>query len=530
MPQFIVNYPDFDESSRSAAPIADSGEPRMRMLRSGLGLLMILMALFVMIQYSTSGVLSPDFYLHILNGEWILGHYTLPEKDVFTWTVAGSPYVLTQWGGEVLMAFAWLLGGGWGTKVLTAVVACSLLYVMFRAANIQFNDVFGSTATTVLLAGGTLLSLQARPEIFSFLLFAIVVLIAEHWRENRRTKMLLWLPPILMLWVNLDGAYMLGLMYLVIATVGMGLGQAVKSKTPQAFWRVTPFAIAALVATIATLVNPYGAGAWSASMAMVKSAAAQSAVITDLATPSLGDQAGVQLAIVVIMMAAAAGFSRRRLRTEEFLVFAGFLIFGFAAKGNVPYFMMAMVPVLSRLGAATDFADRMRPQFERKTSLLVQAGVMVCALPILFLSGVAVKEQGEKTFRKTFSVPALNFLVDHKMTDRVMHGFDGGGYFAYSAGMKIFADHRTQLYGSRFVSGYVNAVNGREGYLEFVRSWDPKVILLPSAAPLKTLMSLTGKYGIVYDAGGDAILAKRGVGYDDLIAGFTQVPLKLTQR
>ena len=492
--------------------------PHSSVIKSGLGLLMVLMALFVMIQYSTSGVLNPDFHLHILNGQWIIGHYALPERDIFTWTASGMPYVLTQWGSEVIMAIAWLLAGGWGTKVLTALVACGLLYVMYRTANIQFRDVFGSTAATVLLAGGTLLSLQARPEIFSYLLFAGIVLVTECWREDGRNKALFWLPPILMVWANLDGGYVVGLLFLVISTIGMGIGFGFKNHSPREFWRVSPFAIATLVAGIVTMINPYGVGSWDAVLSAARSASAQSAVVSEWASPTLGDRAGIQLAIVVIMMAAAAGFSRRRLRTEEFLIFAAFLVFGFAAKANVPFFMMTMVPILSRLGAATDFADWARPKVERKTSLVAQVTVAVVALPILFLSGIVIKEEGEKSFRKTFSIPALVFLVENKMTDRVMHGFDGGGYFAYSAGMKTFADRRTQLFGNRFITGYDNAVNGREGYLDFIRAWDPKAIVLPTASPLKTLLTAGGGYGVVFDSSTDAIITKRGIGHDDLIA------------
>jgi hypothetical protein len=229
----------------------------------------------------------------------------------------------------------------------------------------------------------------------------------------------------------------------------------------------------------------------------------------------------------MVMMAAVAGFSKRRLRVEEFLVFAAFLVFGFIARKNVPFFMIAMVPILSRLGAATTVSDWLRQSTSRKSSLLAQAFVIAIMLPLLMLTGVAIKDRGEKTFRRAFSVAALDFLVANKMTDRVMHGFDVGGYFAYSTGMKVFADRRTQLYGVPFVERYVNAMNGRPGYAEFIAAWNPKSILVPNDSPLKALLSATGQYGVVFDSGSDAILAKRGVGYDALITQYQHLPIKV---
>lgn len=57
-----------------------------------------------------SGVTDPDYYWHVLYGEWILDHKALPTTDFWSWTNFGKPYVLTQWLGEVAMGMANQLG------------------------------------------------------------------------------------------------------------------------------------------------------------------------------------------------------------------------------------------------------------------------------------------------------------------------------------------------------------------------------------------------------------------------------------
>lgn len=482
---------------------------KIDMLHSGIGLLLTLMALFILTQYGTSGVLNPDFYLHILNGEWMLGHLALPERDVFSWTSPEAAYMLPQWGSEIVMTVSWLLGGAWGTKIMTAAVACTMLYVMYRVALIQFKSPLGAFAATVLLAGGTLLSLQAQPAVFSYLIFSLVVLVSEIWRERGGRKILYWLVPLFILWANMDYWYVLGFAYLGIITIGMGVGFAIKSGKADDFWRVTPFAIATLVAGFLTIINPYGIAAWDNAYVSIGAALVARDVFSDWASPALASRGGLQIMIVILMLTAAAGFSRRRLRAEEFMAFALFLTVGMASRASVPFFMIAMVPILSRLSTTTQLLDWIRDQMDGECSVKPQLIVLALSVPVMFMLAVVVKQSGEQTFRDTNAVGALDFMVKNNLTERVMHGIDESGYFAYSTGMKLFIDRRAQLYGSSFYTEYLNAINGRPGYIEFINKWNPQAVLVPTEAPLRSLLiTSNGPYRLVYESSGSSIFVR----------------------
>ena len=46
---------------------------------------------------AASGAVDPDVYWHILYGHWILDHLALPASDMWSWTMPGKNYSLTQW-------------------------------------------------------------------------------------------------------------------------------------------------------------------------------------------------------------------------------------------------------------------------------------------------------------------------------------------------------------------------------------------------------------------------------------------------
>lgn len=55
---------------------------------------------------ASSGSVDPDVYWHLLYGHWILDHLALPTADMWSWTMPGKNYNLTQWLGEVAIAAA----------------------------------------------------------------------------------------------------------------------------------------------------------------------------------------------------------------------------------------------------------------------------------------------------------------------------------------------------------------------------------------------------------------------------------------
>src|SRR5215469_11243154 len=71
-----------------------------------------------------------DPYWHIAAGRWIIAHRAVPHQDVFSFSMAGAPWVPHEWLSEVIIAavYDWL---GWaGLVVGTAAVFATTLTLL----------------------------------------------------------------------------------------------------------------------------------------------------------------------------------------------------------------------------------------------------------------------------------------------------------------------------------------------------------------------------------------------------------------
>ena len=87
-----------------------------------------------------------------------------------------------------------------------------------------------------------------RCHLFTFVLFALWILILESYRVNNKKYLLFLLPPIMLIWANTHGGCLSGLGILVLYTVGEALNKK----------DYRPYLITLLVSFLMLFINPYG--------------------------------------------------------------------------------------------------------------------------------------------------------------------------------------------------------------------------------------------------------------------------------
>src|SRR5579872_4686956 len=183
----------------------DAAEARL----AGLGLAAIAIFLFSLAAYSPKVLGDGDTWSHIATGEWILAHGAVPRVDPFSYSMPGAPWTAHEWLAEVLLAFAFRLGGWSAVALLTgAAAATAALIVGLTAA----RDLRGAPLIAVVAIGLSLVTanLLARPHILALPIVAAwsAGLIAA--RENGRAPPLS-LAALMTLWANMHGGFIFGL-------------------------------------------------------------------------------------------------------------------------------------------------------------------------------------------------------------------------------------------------------------------------------------------------------------------------------
>ncbi len=213
---------------------------------------LILLAVVVAIAMTRADV---DLWGHVLFGLDTLRDLRLESADPYSFT-SDRPWVNHEWLSEVILALAWRSGGSVGlvaVKLACALGALALVSVSLRARGVALQDQIPLLGLAV--AGMLPRVNHIRPQLFSVLLYAGLLLAFTKSERGRRSA-LLWCLPILTLWANLHGGWIVGL-----GTVGLWTGGLAIEQRHQGIraWSVLAFAAAA---ALATLINPYGFGLW----------------------------------------------------------------------------------------------------------------------------------------------------------------------------------------------------------------------------------------------------------------------------
>ena len=151
---------------------------------------------------------TPDLYLHISVGHWILARHIIPDQGIFSGTKATSPWLAHEWLASLGIAEVYDQLGWFGLMAATAIsLALAIgivVYNVARAAGPSQALVCGLLAWGLCL-GHTL----ARPHIFTLPLFALWI--AAHVgarRDNTAPPVALAL--LMIVWVNLHGSFLIG--------------------------------------------------------------------------------------------------------------------------------------------------------------------------------------------------------------------------------------------------------------------------------------------------------------------------------
>ncbi len=150
-----------------------------------------------------------DTYWHIKAGEWMLAHGRVLHQDIFSYTAAGRTWVPHEWLSEIIMALVYDAGGWTGLVALSGALGGLTLYLLAAHLGRFVGSI--ATATLVFFAAFALLVVfLARPHLLALPLVELWTATLVIARADSRGPPW-WLLPVMTLWANLHGGFILGL-------------------------------------------------------------------------------------------------------------------------------------------------------------------------------------------------------------------------------------------------------------------------------------------------------------------------------
>jgi hypothetical protein len=374
----------------------------------------------VLVAVLTQTRADPDLFGHVRFGRDIVAARSAHLVDRYSFT-SDRPWINHEWLSEVVMYGAYNAFGAAGLVALKlSLLALMLLAV---ALAIRRSDL-SEPARDFLLALTVICTFpqtnSVRPQLFSLMLFAALLLVLVAARRDRRV--LVGAVPIMVIWVNVHGGWVVGAGTLAVWTVlGLRSDRSLRD-------RLTSVGVVAAALAV-TLVNPYGLELWRFLQETVAfgrdSIADWQPVVRDHVLFGLW-------ALVAAVAAAALVFSIAR-RTVDVQAAAVVLMFGlgsFRVSRLLSFFVLSVVMVLAPEIAST-WRRRAPARRERRTMPWVPAVVFLLALALIG-TGVSASARNISCIRFEDDLfpeaQAAGVLTAGGARGRVLTYFDYGEY------------------------------------------------------------------------------------------------------
>jgi hypothetical protein len=225
-------------------------------------LVIALLPVLFLLKYPVDNV-DYDLWWHMALGKYYITHHTLiVDHSIFSWTPTDPTWIYNTCLGSIAIYLFYNLMGGFGLWILHSLVILGvfLSFYFFLRLIHQRLDVNSVTIIAAIAIACAPACRYYKPELFSLLLFCWIVFIFFYVKITGRKFIFYLYPLIFALWVNLHGAFVVGLVFLAMAFVGELLNRIFFPQESFTTENLVHFGIASVLSGVATLLNPYGAG------------------------------------------------------------------------------------------------------------------------------------------------------------------------------------------------------------------------------------------------------------------------------
>ncbi len=422
--------------------------------------ILALAAVLLLVNYPIS---DPDTFWHIANGKQIVQQGRILNKEVFSYTKAGFKYSDHEWLSQVIFYLVYSAAGAAGLAVLKSALVALMFTMLYAAA---FYEGRGLVLPAFLFpVMGVLMAFEryaVRPQLFSYMLIALVLLIYHGCKNLRLRPRWLWLlPPAMIVWDFLQGA-VFGLVMLVIyAFVEAARLIIYRKKEPgQDLDFSRKVLLVCAVAAAAMLVSPYGFRSYDIFAGYLKNSVMISVNEEFMSPLMLGGfplfwsvLAGAWILVLITTRRrdfSFAGGDGRNL--AGILVMAAYTALSLRYSRMISVFGLVSVPVLAgRTGRLAGLLERLRIGRPKITlEMIAAAGLSIC---VIYIAAFKFNTDGPyrigyKLNQSVLPVGAARFVKEANLEGNMYNPGHMGGYLAY----KLFPQRRIFLYNHVFFS------------------------------------------------------------------------------
>jgi hypothetical protein len=443
-----------------------------------------------------------DFWWHLKIGEWIYTHHEIPTTNIFSWTLpTDAQFYYGAWLGEYLLYLIYRMGG----LELTIFTRNLLLGITFLLIGIEAKRLSGSWRISglVIAIGFAMIinNVIVRTQIWSWVPFVIfLVLLMRFSNKKLSKKWLLFLPLTMVFWVNVHGAYVLGLIMLGIYFIGEYLRFVFKNTEALSKDEILWLALISFLTFLATIINPRSYRIVEYILGLMTDQPSQQLVV-EWQSPTPAGFSNIIFFASIILLIILLVYSKHSITPTVLLSIVVFLWLGWSGVRYIVWYALLILPIFAILISQLPIKLKEFPVQRNLINLLI---VLLLLLPVLLvqpwfvekfplphtyheqvLSGISI---GPLLSTDT-PVAVVEYIKTHP-GGKLFNEMGYGSYLIWAVPEQgVFIDPRVELYPLEQWQDYLQVSSGVD-YNQILNSYGADRILLSKGLQSKLAQAI----------------------------------------
>jgi tetratricopeptide (TPR) repeat protein len=418
---------------------------------------------------------SNDFWHHLKAGQFVLKNGGVAHTEPFLISAKGMPWIQKDWLAQVLFYAIYSKAGANALIVLKALTFAASFVILAFACR-QRTKSLTIPVLVSALAGLSLCTRSfVRPEFISYLLLSFFIFFLEKAR-TRSWRWLIGTAPLVAVWANVHGSFIVGIVLLGITAAGESLRRLTgrrgqKGPTPApSRRRAILLWVFVLVSLGAACLNPYGIAIFKVPFRLFGSEELSRWIVEwrpftlrELLRPE-------QIGFWILL--AATLITIRKINLTDLLVLGAFFYLALKSSRNVMLFLFICAPIFAcHLDHLAGILSRIRIIPKRMKRPLVGWTALALFLGLVVWYGQGIPDMrrfGLGVDESIIPRRGADFLTTHNIKGRIYNTFRFGNYLLWrlDPGCEIFIDGRVDVYGGEILRLATDIQYAREGWQE----------------------------------------------------------------
>jgi len=376
--------------------------------------------------------LDGDLPRHLLTGKLILQTGKVPTTEPFIFPYEGRLYVSHEWLSDVILYLVQLVSGEAGVVLLAGILLASTFSILYSYSSSRVGLRIPVFLITAWGAAATSINWSLRPYLFSMSFLTIWLVWTDRLAHDE--KIPLWyFPALMVVWVNLHGEFITGILVLV-AYAGGWIWDYLFNRSDVNLFIGKRIGLVLLFSTIATLLNPAGIRPWTIMFGFVNNDYLMSRMY-EANSPNFQQPQFLVLLALLVFSIVLLSLKKGRLATGKVFLLAGFTAMSLMAGRNVhlygivaPFVLAETLVGVREVGLVSRLEETIAG-VENQLKGILWPIIITLAFGCLLLFG-----DFKRIYHfdpQVFPVDAVRWLETHPQQGPMFNNLDWGGYIEF---------------------------------------------------------------------------------------------------